>query len=78
MAMIACPLSQVTMHAKATMEALATVTLLHVCSFCLSTIQKLCKHSEAVCKRKEVDEKKGGGGLRQATPEQNQESDYIN
>ena len=42
---------------------------LHVCSFCLRTAHKLCKHPETQCKRKEREAKNGAwGGLRQATP----------
>ena len=34
----------------------------HVCSFCLQTARKLCKHSELNCKRK-VEAKNGAGGF---------------
>ena len=43
---------------------------LHVCSFCLCMVHKLCKHPETQCKCKEGEAKNGAevGGLRQATP----------
>ena len=36
---------------------------LHMCSCCLRTAHKLCKHSEAVCKHKDSGTKNGVGGV---------------